>query len=57
MMDLVVIVLSEVSHIEKDKCLYCAESKTQNKLASRTRNRLIDTENTLMVASWEGDRG
>ena len=48
------IMLSEISQTKKDKChvisLICGINK-----AEQNRNRLINTENKLMIARGEGD--
>ena len=50
------IVLSEISQTKKDKyhmiSLICKIQK--NKINKQNRNRLIGTENKLIVARWEG---
>ena len=58
-MDLEVIMLSEKT--EKDKChmisLIYGTLKTNKQNKKTTENKLIDTENILMVARWEGVLG
>lgn len=54
------IVRSGVIQTEKNKCLIISltcESKEHNKDANKTENKLIDSENIMMVAKWEGVMG